>query len=47
MNPGGKPGGYSFGKDRPHMKASDTPGPGQYYIPVQIANHPEHALPGV
>lgn len=47
INPGGKPGGYSFGKDQKHYKSSDTPGPGSYYIPVQVANHPEHALPGV
>lgn len=46
INPGGKAGGYSFGKDAPHQKVSDTPGPGHYYIPVKVADTPEYALPG-
>jgi len=46
INPGGKAGGYSFGKDHHGNKIESTPGPGHYYIPVKVSDLPEYALPG-
>ena len=46
INPGNKPGGFSFGKDAPKQKPSDTPGPGSYKVPAKVADTPDYALNG-